>query len=382
MNTKKLLMIPGPTPVVDEISVEMARPVVSFKDKTFVDDFKWTIDTLNQMWHCDGKLFILSGSGTLAMEMAIANTLKKGDRYLLVSNGYFGDRFDEIAQKKGIIVDRLRTENNQSVTPNQIEQKLKQNIYRAVSVTHVDTSTGIIAPIEAIGQIVSRYQETLYIVDGVCSVAAEPCDMKTCKIDILFTGSQKAFGVCSGLMMLWASQRSLDRRISLGEIPEYYCDYQKWLPIMDDPTKYFATPSINLIWALKKAVQIIQSEGLIKRYERHIKNAKAMQCAFESMGFKVYAEHSCRAHTLSNLIYPEGIDDMDFRKKLEDEGIQVASGVGDFFGKMFRVGHMGNVDQATLIATIAAIEKALHWFDDKFDLGKGVSTYLNEICQK
>lgn len=379
MKTKKLLMIPGPTPVVDSIRAQMARDTVAFGDPDFVEDFKEVLHDLKDMWNCDGEAFVVAGSGTLAMEMALANTLKKGDKYLLVSNGFFGDRFIDIAERKGIAIEVLQAEWGQPILPEEVDKKLAEGGFKAVSVTHVDTSTGVIAPIKEIGEVIKKYEDVIYIVDGVCSVGAETADLKENNIDILFTGSQKAFGVCPGLMMLWANQRSLNRRESLGTIAEYYCDYEKWLPIMRDPAKYYATPPINLIWALQESVRIMKDEGLENRYDRHKKNAVAMNQAFEAMGFTILADKEYRAHTLSNLVYPEGIDDAAFRKQLADEGVQAAGGVGKYAGKMLRIGHMGNADRHTMVSTIAALERTVKHFNANYNMGTAVTAYLQAM---
>lgn len=376
MKNKKLLMIPGPTPVIDSIRAQMARDTVAFGDPDFIRDFRDVLADLKNMWSCDGEAFVVAGSGTLAMEMALANNLKKGDKYLLVSNGFFGDRFIEIAERKGLDLVTLQAPWGQSVTAGQVEEKLSEGGFRAVSVTQVDTATGVIAPVKEIGEVIKKYEDVLYIVDGVCSVGAEPADMAECGIDVLFTGSQKAFGVCPGLMMLWANRRSLARRESLGLIAEYYCDYMKWLPVMQDPAKYFATPPINLVWSLKESLRIMKQETLEGRYARHLENAQAMQDAFEAIGFTILAEPDVRAHTLSNLIYPEGVEDLAFRTKLAEEGVQAAGGVGPYAGRMLRIGHMGNADEHTLIGTIAALERTMKHFDPEFPMGSGVSAYL------
>lgn len=373
---KKLLMIPGPTPVVDSIREQMGRDTVAFGDPGFVADFKQVIQDLKNMWSCDGEVFVVAGSGTLAMEMALANTVTKGEKFLLVSNGFFGDRFIEIAERKGIDLTVLQAEWGDTVTPQQVDDVLKQGGFKAVAVTQVDTSTGVLAPVHEIGQVVKQYEDVIYIVDGVCSVAGEPVNLKDDQIDVLFTGSQKAFGVSPGLMMLWANQRSLQRRQAMGQIPEYYCDYHKWLPIMQDTAKYFATPPINLIWALQESIRLIKEETLNQRYQRHQDNAFAMQQAFEVMGFQVLAKKECRAHTLSNLLYPEGVDDAEFRTKLAQEGVQAAGGVGQYAGKMLRIGHMGNADRHTLIATLAALERTMKHFRPDYELGQALTVFL------
>lgn len=373
MKNKKLLMIPGPTPVARSIQDEMGRETVAFGDPAFVSDFKTLLAELKTMMNSSGEVFVISGSGTLAMEMAIANTTRRGDNVLIVSHGYFGDRFVGLCERKGLQVDVLSAEWGKVVSPEEIRKQLEQKSYAAVTVTHVDTATGAVAPVEAIGQVMKDFPDTLYIVDGVCATAGIKEDVDGMGIDILLTGSQKAFGVAPGLAMVWASAKAMERRKSLGTIPEYYCDFDLWLPIMHDPSKYFATPSINLIWALKKSVEIINEEGVENRYERHRKNAAAMQAALEALGFTILAEEGCRAYTLSNVIYPEGTDDGKFRQVLAEEGVQVAGGLGAYAGKMFRLGHMGNIDMHDMISVIAAIERTMVRCGLPVELGKGVA---------
>ena len=150
---------------------------------------------------------------------------------------------------------------------------------------------------------------------------------------------------------------------------------------MNDPSKYYATPAVNMIWALKESVRIIKEEGIENRYERHRKNAAAMQAALETLGFRILAEKGCRAVTLSNLVYPEGTDDAKFRGLLAEEGIMVAGGLGAYAGKMFRLGHMGNIDKHDLVSVIAAIERALYRAGMPVELGKGVGV-LQQLLVK
>jgi len=380
--TKTMVMIPGPTPVVDSIRVQMGREVEAFGAPNFVKDYKGLIDGLGQMLHCNGKTFVLAGSGTLAMEMAIANSTKKGDDVLIVSHGFFGDRFIDICKAKGLEVDTMQSEWGKTVPISDIDSMLSEKDYAVITVSHVDTSTGVVADIAAIGEVMKKYPNTLFIVDGVCSTAAQYENMAEMNIDILFTGSQKAFGVSPGLFILWANQKAIDRRQSLGQIPEYYVDMNRWIPIMDDPSKYFATPAVNLIWALKESVRIIEEEGGLKtRYERHLKHARAIQKAFEAIDLKVLADENCRAVTLSNLLYPEGVDDLAFRKTILEEGMVVAGGLGPYAGKLFRMGHMGNVDSNDIAAALSAVERTLARVSNFNKFGVAVGTYLSEISK-
>lgn len=383
MKNKKLVMIPGPTPVTRSIQDQMGRETVAHGNPEFVKDFKKVVEDLKEIFNTKGEAFVVAGTGTLAMEMGIANMTKEGDNVLVVSHGFFGDRYVELCERKGLNVDVLSSEWGTIVPVEEIENKLKEKDYKAVTVTHVDTSTGVSAPVAEIGQVVEKFEDTVLIVDGVCATAAEPENLDEMGIDVLITGSQKAFGVAPGLAIVLAGPKALERRKSLGEIKDYYVDFEKWIPIMKDPAKYFGTPPVNLIWGLQESLRIIKEEGIENRYERHIKVAKAMQKALEEgLGFKVLAEKEHRAVTLSCVEYMDGIEDEEFRKLLNEEGIVVAGALGEFAGKSFRLGHMGNIDTHYLVSTISAIERTLYRLGIKDVLGKGVSVLTEELLRE
>ncbi len=381
MVNKRLVMIPGPTPVVKSIQDEMGREVQAFGDPRFVQDYKEVIKDLGESVNCSGQTFCIAGTGTLAMEMAVANTTKAGDEILLVSHGFFGDRFIEICEKKGLKLEILQAEWGRIIPVEAIEARLAEKNYSALLVSHVDTATGVLAPLQEIGAMIEKYPETLLIVDGVAATLGEFTDFDAMNIDVLFTGSQKAFGVSPGLLMLWASEKALARREALGNIPEYYIDFKKWIPIMEDPSKYFATPAINLIWALKESLRIAKEEGYHARYERHLKNARAMQLALETLGFTLLAEEGRRAVTLSNILYPADIDDAKFRSTCMEEGMIVAGGLAAYAGKMFRLGHMGNVDINDEVSVLGIIERAIFRVSGEDRLGQGVAVYMREMLK-
>lgn len=379
MKNKKLVMIPGPTPTVRTITDQMGRETVAFGDPVFVKDFKELVVDLKNLLKVDGECFVVAGSGTLAMEMAVSNVTKRGDNILIVSNGFFGDRFIDICERKGLNVDVLQAPWGEVITPEEIENKLKEKHYAAVTVTHVDTATGAVAPIEKIGKVMKNFPDTIYIVDGVAATAGEREYIDNYGIDILFTGSQKAFGVAPGLLILWAGKKALERRKSLGTIPEYYIDFEKWIPIMNDPSKYFATPAVNLIWALKESVRLINEEGIEARYDRHTKVSDTINKSLEALGFKILANENNRCSTLSVILYPEGINDAEFRSSIAEEGVMVAGALASYAGKAFRLGHMGNIDDHTVYSTIAAIERTLIKLGYKYEKGIGLKTLLENM---
>ena len=367
-------MIPGPTPVTRSIQNQMGRETVAFGDPGFVNDYKYTVSELNGLWSCNGECFVIAGSGTLAMEMAISNITQQGDSVLVCSHGYFGDRYAEIVQRKKLDTDILKIKWGRAPTPEDIDAQLSKKRYKVISITHVETATGAAAPIKEIcSMLKSKHPEVLVIVDGVAATGGVETYMDW-GIDILFTCSQKCFGVSPGLAILWASERAIEKRRSLPPIPESYVDFEKWIPIMNDPFKYWGTPPINLIWALMESVRIIKEEGLVERYNRHSRQAILFDAAIESMGFTNAAESAFRAPTLSVYFYPEksNIVDADFRTILAEEGVQSAGCLAEFAGKGFRLGHMGNIDKHVLVSTVAAVERACVRCGYEIEFGKAV----------
>lgn len=381
MDKNVLVMIPGPTPVVKSIQEQMGREIQAFGDPRFVKDYKALIEDLGTMFNCSGQAFPIAGTGTLAMEMAIANTTKRGDNILIVSNGFFGDRFIDICERKGLNVDIMTAEWGTCITPAEIDKKLSEKNYAAVTVSHVDTSTAVVAPIAEIGEVLKKYPNTMYIVDGVAATAGEYADVDGMNIDVMFTGSQKAFGVCSGMLVVWASKAALERRKSLGTIPEYYVDFEKWLPIMQDPSKYFATPAINLVWAMQESVAIIKEEGLKARAERHSKNAAAIRKAVESIGLSILAKPGVQASTLSVVLYSEGIDDAKFRSTMFENNVVIAGALASYAGKAFRIGHMGNATTNDMVTMLSAVERSLKACGANIKMGTAVGTYLEEMAK-
>ena len=373
LKPQKLVMIPGPTPVMRSIQDQMGRETVAFGDPCFIEDFKNVIKDLCELWQCSGQAFVIAGSGTLAMEMAVANVSKPGDKALVCSNGFFGDRFAEICKKRGLNVEVIKARWGSSVTPEEVKEKLSKEKYDLVTVTHVETSTGVMAPIWEIGKVVQDHG-AIFVVDGVAASGGAEEYVDSMGIDVLISCSQKAFGVAPGLALLWASKKALDKRKSLGAIVDSYMDFEKWLPVMEDPSKYWGTPPINLIWALKQSLEIIKSEGIKERYTRHLRDAVLFDEAISSMGFSILADEGYRAPTLSVYLYPGefNIDDSKFRSLVSEEGAYIAGCLGSYAGKGFRMGHMGNIDKHILISAVASIERAAMRSGIKLEPGKAL----------
>lgn len=347
MRNEEMLLIPGPTPVVDSIYDAIASETRGHTDPRFVAIYKNAIEKTRKMLKTDGEVFVISGSGTIAMEMALVNTVAAGEKILIVSQGYFGDRFITLGKAFGIEIDVIQSEWGRQVDPDEVDRKLAAGGYKAVTLTHADTSTGAAADLDTLIPIIKKHG-ALVILDGVCATAAMDEDMsKTygspeAKIDVVLTGSQKAIGVPPGLAIVAFNQTALAAREKIERVPAYYCDIYNWLPIMHDPSKYFATPPVNLIYAYDEGMRLVLEEGMEKRIIRHTAFGKAVRAALSEYGMAALANEEAAASTLSCILYPEGVDDAAFRAALAKKGVIVAGALAHLGGKAFRIGHMGD----------------------------------------
>jgi alanine-glyoxylate transaminase/serine-glyoxylate transaminase/serine-pyruvate transaminase len=359
MPDEKLLLIPGPSPVVPRILDALAKPTVSHVGPDMARDLKEACENLKKIVFCDdGEPFIVSGAGTLAMEMAVLNVAGPGDRVLVLSQGYFGDRMAQICRAFGIDHDVLECEWGRAVTPRELDGRLKAKNYNVVVCTHVDTATGACAPVEEYGQVLEK-TGALFVVDGVCATGGIPERMDAWGIDVVLTAAQKCLGAPPGLSILVLSLLAMEKRRRLAAVPAYYSDLLRWLPVMRDPTKYFSTPCVNEIRAFAEGTRIIVEEGLDDRFERHELYAEAFRAGLGALGFGFFTDPNFFASTLSVVRYPDGLDDPAFRAGLNANGVVVAGGLGPTAGRVFRMGHMGNLTSTQVRFAIDAVEKTL-----------------------
>jgi alanine-glyoxylate transaminase/serine-glyoxylate transaminase/serine-pyruvate transaminase len=379
MTVKPLTMIPGPTPVQPRILDALAKPTVSHLAPDFVAAFRQALVDLRALGQsASGQPFIVAGGGTLAMEMALVNVVSPGESVLVVSQGYFGDRFGDLANAFGIHADVLRSEWGRAVPAEEVERALKAKAYAAVTITHVDTSTGTAAPAAAYCDLL-RGRDEMVILDGVCATGGidEPCD--AWGVDVLLTAPQKAIGAPPGVALCLFAPRAMDRRRSRKAVPAYYADVMRWLPIMEDPGRYYSTPCVNEIFALAEALRMVHEEGLPARFERHTRIAHAFRAGLEAVGFRIFTAADCRADTLSVVTYPEGVPDAAFRKEMSARGVVVAGGLGPIAGKAFRLGHMGNIGQAELVTTLEAVEGSLTALGVRVESGKAIGAAADDL---
>ena len=382
---KELLMIPGPTPVADEIYDALAGETYAHTDPRFVQNFKEALELTSAMLGCPGEVYLVCGTGTLAMEIALINTVKPGEKILVISQGFFGDRFIQLGQAFGTQVEHIKSQWGEQVDPQEVKKILATGGFKAATITHVDTSTGVIADLETLVPII-KDSGALVILDGVCATAAVDEDMsrpygaKGYLLDVVLTGSQKAIGCPPGMAVVAFGEQALASRAAMTTIPAYYADIVLWRPVMQDPTKYFATPAVNMVNAYHAAMKMVMAEGLPARYQRHLKYGRAVRAALAVYGMKAIATEAVAAPTLSCILYPPGVEDAPFRKALAGKGLVLAGALAALAGKAFRIGHMGNTTPEMLTSTIKIIGETLQELGHTADPAQAVAVLQEHLA--
>jgi len=379
MKSRKLLMIPGPIEFEPEVLSALGKPTTSHVAPNFIQSFGNALRMMKKVWLApNGQPFIMAGTGTLAMDMAVVNLIEKGDKVLVISTGYFGVRYADLLMRYGADITFLQSEIGDVVPLEMIEDELKKGIYKLLTFTHVDTSTAVMVDPKSIGALAQKYN-VLSILDGVCSVAGEEIRQEEWGIDVVFTASQKAIGVPPGLALMVASEKAMDVwKNRKTPVANYYSDWGNWLPIMQayeqGNSSYFGTPAVNLVMALEKSLEIILAEGMEARFARHQKMAKAFREALKAMGLKsIPINEVVSAATLSAPYYPEGISGGQLLAQVNKEGVILAGGLlPEMKGDYFRIGHMGSINRADTLATISAIEVSLKKGGHVFKEGAGI----------
>lgn len=378
MSERDLLMIPGPIEFEPAVLRAMSRPSPSHVSPEFVEVFGEVLEDLREVFLSeDGQPFVTAGSGTLAMDIAAANLVEPGDNIVVVSTGYFSERFADIFERYGADVTVLRAKPGDIPSHDEVEQALDTTAPKLMVVTQVDTSTGVAANIEELAALAQEY-DALSVVDGVCATAGAEFRQSAWGVDVCATASQKAIGVPPGLALVMLSPKAMDAVDARStEVQNYYADFTNWLPIMQAyearRPDYFGTPPVNLILALQRSLKIILNEGMEARFRRHRLIARAFQAAMEALGLRQLPNNpALRAPTITAVYYPEGVDS-GLLGKVRDEGIIVAGGLlPQIAGKYFRVGHMGSVSANDILATVGAVERGLHRCNYEFEPGAGL----------
>jgi alanine-glyoxylate transaminase/serine-glyoxylate transaminase/serine-pyruvate transaminase len=379
MSERPLLMIPGPIEFEPSVLRALGEQTRSHVDPVFMQAFSRALKNLRVVFEApSAQPFVVAGTGTLAMELAVANLIEPGDAALVVNTGYFSDRMAKMLERHGAEVTHVRAAPGDAPSLDAVKAALSARRFKLMTVTHVDTSTAVLAPVQALAEL-ARAHETLCVVDGVCSVGGEALSQDAWGVDVALTASQKALGVPPGLAVVSVGPRAMAAfRARKRPVASVYLDFNEWLPIHEayeaEKPSYFATPAVNLISALDVSLTHLVTEGLGPRVARHARLAKAARAAWAALGLNSLPVHeSLLAHTLSALYYPAGLD-AGLTKRIGAEGVVVAGGLHpELKTKYFRVGHMGAVDEADVLATVGAIERALAASGHRVEPGAGVA---------
>lgn len=380
MKDRTLLMIPGPIEFEPDVLQALGAPTTSHVAPEFIEVFGQALERMRKVWLCpSGQPFVVAGSGMLALEMAVVNLIEPGDKALVLETGVFGDRYAELLARYGAEVTVLRAPLGNTVDLEQAEAALRDDNYKLMTITHVDTSTGVRVDAKALG-VLGRKYGVLTVLDGVCSVAGEELCQQEWGIDVALTASQKAIGVPPGLALLMVGPQAMAAwRARKSAVSSYYADWSNWLPIMEAyearRPSYFGTPPVNLICALNVSLEQILGEGMEARFVRHRKLGEACKAAISALGMsQVPTDPAYAAATLTAPYYPEGVTGTELLPKVKAAGAILAGGLHPKIkDRYFRIGHMGATKPGDLLATIGALEAGLHACSYTFDRGTGVA---------
>ena len=370
-----LLMLPGPTTVAPRVLQAMNQAVVNHRSAIYGEILTETNELMSKTFQTQNDSYILTGSGTSAMEAALANTVNAGEKVLNIIGGKFGERFMKIGQAHGIDTQELAVEWGTAVDPKTIAETLDENEdIKAITVIHNETSTGVAAPIEEIGKVMKNY-DALYIVDTVSSLGGDYVDVDKFGIDVCVTGSQKCLAAPPGMAAITLSDNAW-KQVEGVTSNCYYLDmkaYKKYGDKVPPQTPY--TPSVSLTYAMHEALKIIEEEGLESRVARHHKAAKASVKAVKALGLELFADEKVSSATVTAVKMPEGITDDQFRGTTREKyGVELAGGQDHLKGNIFRIGHMGNIGYKQLAITFAAIGMTLKGLGVDVDPGAGVAS--------
>jgi alanine-glyoxylate transaminase/serine-glyoxylate transaminase/serine-pyruvate transaminase len=379
MAERTVLMIPGPIELDPDVLRALARPQLGHMDGQVAAAFGRVLARCRDVFQAPGaQPFVVTGSGTLAMELAAANVVDAGDRAVVVNTGYFGDRMRAILERLGARVTEVRAPLGDVPDLGAVEQAIAAEPTKLVTVTHVDTSTAARVPIEPLARL-ARAHDALLVVDGVCAVGGEELHQDAWGVDVCLTASQKALGGPPGLALVMAGPRALAaRRAKKAPPASLYLDFDEWLPIMQayerGAPQYFATPAVNAVLALDVSLAQIVDEGMEARVARHGRLAAAFRAGCRALGLAMLpAREAIAASTLSAFYYPEGVD-AALVGRMRSEGVVVAGGLHPAAkAKYFRVGHMGAMTANDVVGAVAALERALAASGAKVTMGAGVA---------
>ncbi len=353
-------MIPGPTPVPENVLQALSKHPIGHRSKDFQDLVETTSRNLKWLHQTQNDVLTITGSGTAAMEAGIINTLSKGDKVICGENGKFGERWVKVAKEFGLEVIKINSEWGTPLNPEDFKKILendKQKEIKAVILTHSETSTGVINDLKTISSYINEHKKALSIVDCVTSIGACNVPVDEWELDIVASGSQKGYMIPPGLSFISMSDKAWHAS-ERSDLPKFYLNLKSYRKSLINNSNPY-TPAINLIFALDESLKMMRQEGLEAIFARHNRHKLAMSNAAKALNLKLFADERHLSPAIT-AIKTEQIDAEDFRKKIKNKfDILLAGGQDHLKGKIFRVGHLGYVNDRDIITVISAISNTL-----------------------
>jgi aspartate aminotransferase-like enzyme len=353
------LRIPGPTSLPDVVREAGARQMVNHRGPEFAALQNGIIERLKKFYRTENDLLIVTAAGTGGLESAIVSFLSPADKVLAISIGAFGDRFAKIATAYGADVTRLAFEWGRAADVTQVREALAAGgPWKAVLMTQNETSTAVTNPIAVLAATVRELApEALILVDAVSGLGAVPFETDEWGLDVVVSGSQKAWMVAPGLSFVAVSQRAWEAATT-ATMPKFYFDLAAHRKSAADGQTPW-TPAVAVMFQLDAALTLMDQEGLEAIWKRHAAVGAAVRAGLTTLGFKLLADQDYASNTVTGAWMPEDLDWKTFNGKLRKLGLVVAGGQGNLKGKIFRIGHLGHVTVPNILNAMAVLEQAL-----------------------
>ena len=346
----KKLFIPGPVEVKTDVLQQMAKPMIGHRSKEASQIQRRISDNLRKLFYTNSEILLSTTSGSGLMEGAIRSCTAK--RAAVFSVGAFGKRWYDMAVSNNVPADLYEIDMGKAIRPKQVDDVLATGKYDLVAVTHNETSTGVMNPIEEIGEVVKKYPDIVFIVDTVSSAAGTKIEVDKCGIDVCITSTQKAIGLPPGMSVCTFSNKARDRAETVKNRGYYLDLLALYKYIQKKDYQYPSTPSISHMYALDYQLDyILNKEGLENRFARHIEMAKVVR-NWAKKYFELFPEEGYLSNTLTTVKNTRGINVADLNNELGKRGFQISNGYGSLKEKTFRIAHMAD-------CTIGEVEELL-----------------------
>src|ERR1700756_4450018 len=381
----RLMLTPGPSSMDPRVYRALASPLVGHLDPWFKGCMDDTQVLLRQIFQTENRLTMpLSASGSGGIEASVVNTLEEGDEAIVCVNGVFSERMAVIASHTPAKVTKVEAPYGKAVDPEDLRRAGKGRKIKIVGLAQGETSSGVLTGIDSFRQVADELG-ALLVVDTVASLAAVPIHVDHQRIDICFSGTQKAISAPPGMSPITVSPRAEEVfRTRKTKVQSWYFDLATAMNYWGKDRLYHHTPPVSLIYALREAMRLVVEEGLEARWERHRVNQLALIAGLEAMGLELLAKNPAdRLATVTAVMIPDGIDDVKFRNQLLDEfNIEIAGGLGPVKGKIWRVGLMGYCSQKPhVLLFLAALEKILLEMGERVPEGAGVAAAIRNYTR-